>query len=110
MSKNIIFSVGLLVLLLGISAFFIFHKEHAKPTQTVAQKESIAQKDTLFSKGIHQGVLENKKLDEVSGVAASQSNANVIWTHNDSGDKSNLYLIGLEGENYGRVKLNYYQL
>ena len=105
MSKKIILSVGLLVLLLGISAFFIFHKEHAKPVPTAAQKESIAQKDTLFSKGIHQGVLKNKKLDEVSGIAASQSNANVLWTHNDSGDKSNLYLVGLQGENYGKLKL-----
>ena len=106
MSKKIILSVGLLVLLLGISAFFILHKEHAKPIPTTTQKgESILQKDTLFSKGIRQGVLENKKLDEVSGIAASQRNANVLWTHNDSGDKSNLYLIGLHGENYGRVKL-----
>ncbi len=105
MSKKIILSVGLLVLLLGISAFFIFHKEHAKPIPTTSQKEGTAQKDTLFSKGVHQGILENKKLDEVSGIAASQSNENVLWTHNDSGDKSNLYLIGLQGENYGTVKL-----
>lgn len=106
MSKKIILSIGLLALLLVISAFFIFHKKHEVPV-VISQKESVstAKQDTLFSKGVRQGVLENKKLDEVSGIAASQSNANVLWAHNDSGDKSNLYLIGLQGENYGKVKL-----
>ncbi len=105
MSKKIIFSIGLIALLLVISAFFILHKKHAVPVVIKQETESTSSQDTLFSKGIRQGVLENEKLDEVSGIAASQSNANVLWTHNDSGDKSNLYLIGLHGENYGKVKL-----
>ncbi len=105
MSKKIISFIGLLALLVVVSAFLIFHKKHEKPFPTTAQKESTVQKDTLFSKGIRQGVLENNRLDEVSGIAASQSNTDVLWTHNDSGDKSNLYLVGLQGENYGRLKL-----
>lgn len=51
------------------------------------------------------GRFENKKIDEASGLAASQRRPDALWTHNDSGAKARLYAIGLEGQSLGRIKL-----
>jgi hypothetical protein len=51
------------------------------------------------------GTLKPATLDEASGLAASASNAGVLWTHNDSGDDAYLYAIDESGESRTRVKL-----
>ena len=50
------------------------------------------------------GRLENKKINEASGLARSQRQAGVLWTMNDSG-KPLLYAIALDGKHLGRVEL-----
>ncbi|MGC3948362.1 MAG: hypothetical protein QM762_28295 [Chryseolinea sp.] len=47
----------------------------------------------LFSKGKKLGMLKSKKLSEVSGLAASVANPGMLWTLNDSGNPSEVYLI-----------------
>jgi hypothetical protein len=37
--------------------------------------------------------LTNEKLEEVSGLAASKTNPGLMWTHNDSGNDANIFLI-----------------
>jgi hypothetical protein len=37
--------------------------------------------------------LKNKKLKEISGLAASRQNPGLFWVHNDSGNKPEIYLI-----------------
>lgn len=44
------------------------------------------------------GVVELDILDEISGLAASQNNAGVLWAHNDSGDGSNIYAMTETGQ------------
>jgi hypothetical protein len=51
------------------------------------------------------GKLEDKDIREASGLAASQRQANILWTHNDSGAKARLYAIDLAGRDLGRIKL-----
>ncbi len=50
--------------------------------------------------------LENRRVKESSGVAASQVNPGVFWTHNDSGDLPRLYAFDKNGKDLGifRVK------
>jgi hypothetical protein len=51
----------------------------------------------LFSKGKEMGIV-GKKLDEVSGLAASVTNPGYFWTHNDSGNPAEVYLISSTAE------------
>jgi hypothetical protein len=46
-----------------------------------------------FNKAIKLAELHNEKLSEVSGLAASIRNPNLLWTHNDSGNEPEVYLI-----------------
>ena len=54
---------------------------------------------------IDAGRLENKDIDEASGLAWSAREDDLLWTHNDSGDKARLYALGMHGEARGRIKL-----
>ncbi|MEO2015285.1 MAG: hypothetical protein ABGZ53_13020 [Fuerstiella sp.] len=42
-------------------------------------------------------VVEDKRINECSGIATSYVNPNAVWMHNDSGDKPRLFLVGLDG-------------
>jgi len=42
--------------------------------------------------------IDNKDIDESSGIAVSIRNRDSFWTHNDSGDRPCLYLIDRSGE------------
>ncbi|MCC5936288.1 MAG: hypothetical protein JJU34_03300 [Lunatimonas sp.] len=61
--------------------------------------------DTLFSQPIAVGKLENKDIDEASGLAASWQHPNLLYTHNDSGGEPHLYLMDYQGKNRGKIKL-----
>lgn len=49
--------------------------------------------------------LYDKRLDEISGMAIDPDSPDLIWTHNDSGDKPHLYLIDVEGKLRAQVRL-----
>ena len=48
-----------------------------------------------------QGFLENKKIDESSGMAASNRHRGTFWTHNDSGDKPRIFAFDEAGKHRG---------
>jgi hypothetical protein len=48
---------------------------------------------TIFSKGVKLGEVVNPKLSELSGLAASVNNPGLLWTHNDSGNSAEVFLI-----------------
>lgn len=50
----------------------------------------------LFAKGKKLGELKSKRLNEVSGLAASVANENMLWALNDSGNEAEVYLIDRE--------------
>ncbi|MGK7393779.1 MAG: hypothetical protein ACNS62_04370 [Candidatus Cyclobacteriaceae bacterium M3_2C_046] len=62
--------------------------------------------DSLFSAPISMGKVENNDIDEASGLAASQANPNMLWTHNDSGDKARVFLLDNQGKHAGEFYLN----
>jgi len=49
--------------------------------------------------------LEDARVTESSGVAASRANPGVYWTHNDSGDAPVVYAFGPEGRSLGRWRV-----
>lgn len=51
------------------------------------------------------GKLQDKSIDEASGIAASVANPTKFWVHNDSGDKPRIFLIDQKGNTDGVVNL-----
>ncbi|MFQ5856151.1 MAG: metallophosphoesterase family protein [Anaerolineae bacterium] len=47
------------------------------------------------------GTVESSLLAEISGVAASRKNADVLWVHNDSGDSARIYAMSIQGRHLG---------
>jgi hypothetical protein len=45
--------------------------------------------------------LEDRRVDESSGIVASRANPGVYWTHNDSGDAPQIYAFDREGKSRG---------
>lgn len=50
-----------------------------------------------FSEAIDKGVIDNDSINEASGIAASRRNANILWTHNDSGDEARVFAMTVDG-------------
>lgn len=49
--------------------------------------------DRLFEKARAMGVNKNHKLEEASGLVASSRNPGMLWSHNDSGNPADIFLI-----------------
>ena len=49
--------------------------------------------------------VQDKRINESSGLAISYQNPNAIWIHNDSGDKPRLFLVGLDGATQAIVEV-----
>lgn len=59
----------------------------------------------LFMPGRAVGVLGSSLINEASGLAASRSNSEVLWVHNDSGDDPNVYALNSTGTYLGAYRL-----
>lgn len=49
--------------------------------------------------------LQNREVNESSGLAASRRSPDLFWTHNDSGDQAKLYCFDKRGNNLGTTLL-----
>ncbi len=49
------------------------------------------------------GEIENNQINECSGMAVGINNPNMLWVHNDSGDKARIFLL----DEYGKFKAEY---
>lgn len=58
-----------------------------------------------FDERVNQGKLSSKDLNEASGIAASKLNPGVLWSHNDSGDKSRIFAVSINGQILGKLSL-----
>jgi len=50
-----------------------------------------------YNSGTQVGTLSDEALDETSGLASSHLNSGIFWTHNDSGNASEIFAIRLDG-------------
>jgi hypothetical protein len=58
-----------------------------------------------FMDGSQLGMVESSLLTEISGVAASRKNADVLWVHNDSGDSARIFAMSIQGKHLGVYNL-----
>ena len=61
--------------------------------------------DTLFYGPQTMGKIQNKAIDEASGLAFSRQHSGLLYTHNDSGGKPVLFLIDTLGRSVGEITL-----
>jgi hypothetical protein len=54
-----------------------------------------------FGNRVDCGLIEYDRINEASGIAASRQNPDVLWTHNDSGDKNRLFALNTHGKHLG---------
>ncbi|MCK5740355.1 hypothetical protein KAH55_14295, partial [bacterium] len=66
----------------------------------------IAQTPPQFGARQTLGILENKEIDEASGIGASRRNPDVFWTHNDSGGENRLFAFNRQGTHLGTYYLD----
>lgn len=59
----------------------------------------------LYDGPIVLGTVDNKQIDEASGIAVSRRHPQHIWTHNDSGDHNRIFLVGPSGEDIGTFRV-----
>ena len=49
--------------------------------------------------------IQDKRLDEISGMACSSRVPGVLWVHNDSGDDPRLFAVGPDGKTLGILEI-----
>lgn len=50
--------------------------------------------------------LAQPALDELSGLTVSKADPSLLWGHNDSGGKAELFRIGVDGSDLGRLRVS----
>jgi hypothetical protein len=55
-------------------------------------------KAPLFESAVSRGIVKDNKIREASGLVASVNNPGMLWTHNDSGNNADIFLINDKGE------------
>ena len=58
-----------------------------------------------FLAGQQVGTVQSPDIVEPSGLAASQRNRGVLWTHNDSGDSARMFALDVQGTHLGTFQL-----
>jgi hypothetical protein len=67
---------------------------------------SIAQDTSFFNNQHAVGTLNDKRLNEISGIAESRKKPGFFWMHNDSGDSSRFFLVSKNGSVQRTVSFN----
>lgn len=74
----------------------------SKPPKTSPSTErSPVAASVNYDPPVHLADLEDRRVDESSGIVASRANPGVYWTHNDSGDGARIYAFDREGKSKG---------
>ncbi len=63
------------------------------------------EKSELFKGQETAGQIKERKINEASGLAASRINKGILYTHNDAGDKSHLFMIDDKANFIGTLRL-----
>src|SRR5262245_52674772 len=67
----------------------------------IAPANHIGVDSSGYGAPVHLVNLENQDIKESSGIAASRRNADIFWTHNDSGDGPFIYAFDRQGKHRG---------
>ncbi|HKQ51452.1 MAG TPA: hypothetical protein VJT74_03730 [Pyrinomonadaceae bacterium] len=77
-----------------------------QPGGTAARTVEVGEPSKDYGAPVHLADLEEKGVDESSGVVASRRNPGLFWTHNDSGDGPLVYAFDRQGRRRGVWKVS----
>lgn len=91
---------ALIILLIAFLGFYLWRSQsRAFPKVPDASDNKI--EPTHYDSPVHLADLEDRSINESSGIAASRRNANLLWSHNDSGDGLFIYGFDRQGKHRG---------
>ena len=89
----------------SIRCLFCFFTRTLLSIMVTTTCSSAEESALIYSRPIEISRLENRKVNESSGLAASRRTPDLFWTHNDSGDKAQLYCFDVKGKHVGTTRL-----
>ena len=92
-AKNLLFCLLLTILPLFSNGCFTVASQQSKNAATKRAKFS-----SNYAAPQIVGKIDNPEIIESSGIAASPCQPNVFWTHNDSGDKAEIFALDSTGK------------
>jgi hypothetical protein len=97
---------ALIILLVAFLAFYLWRSQSTAfprvPEGWPNQKE---QSSSGYGLPVHLADLEDRSINESSGIAASRRNPKLFWTHNDSGDGPFIYALDRQGNHRGAWRI-----
>lgn len=76
---------------------FTLNKTVLLAAMTMLTSPKLSAAAPTFANALTNGTVNISGLTEASGVAASRNNANVLWTHNDSGHPAQVFALDTKG-------------
>ncbi len=104
-SKLLIMNLKQLFTIAPLFTMAIFFSACHSTQQNVHQKSNNEIVE-YFSNGVVSGVPTDERINEASGLLASAQNPGHYWTHNDSGQEPELFLIDSLGKTQAYYQLN----
>lgn len=103
MSKSKVRRTATVIILLLLGLLVWLSLTHFRTSEIFGSREGDQNKqvNSGYDPPVHLANFENRSIVESSGIGASKLNANVFWTHNDSGDGPFLYAFDRQGKNRG---------
>ncbi len=102
MSNKTIAKFSCVVILLAISGSC----SHTSSSTRYAVPVNSATLSPDYDKPVIVGRIASNEITESCGVAVSQCQPDVLWTHNDSGDDAFIYAINLKGDHLGTWRVS----
>lgn len=99
--------ICLCALLLSACDIITFTPSESSRTESGSNKSANDARDesALYEPPVHLADLEDRAINESSGIVASRRNPDLFWTHNDSGDGPFIYAFDRQGKNRGRWRV-----
>lgn len=98
-------SFVILILLLFLSLIFSIPSCAKHLSEQTEKGDDKALTPRAFASPEVVGTINSEAITESSGVAASRCNKDVLWTHNDSGDRTYIYAMDMSARIIGRWKV-----
>ncbi len=100
--------LGMIAILWAGSATYLFviADELSSRRSPAGENEATSKEHSPVDEALDfQCVLQDRRINESSGLAFSRRSTAHVWTHNDSGDKPRLYAVDIQGRLTAKVEL-----
>lgn len=101
--SKVLFYVLMLLIAVGLAAYILLGATFLAALVNAGNLQSTAEFDE--NAVVQTGVVQDRRLTEISGIGQSHKYPELFWVHNDSGHPPELFLISSAGQTVARVQL-----